>query len=208
VCDRIQRTLVKERDRFFTVATAPSIPASIKHLVDGKSTFSPSNALQQPAIAEMDDSLDENPQSNMDTAYKTTAEGFQVEQFESEFADKKNKTFMMGEGLTTMRNSNEVISQSSYDQHGNNTNFNNIRPEDSLLTSRNEIDTNSLLETLTQRRTLIEQKKIDNLMNHAYTFIQSASAKPPKLTSKAFNLTMQTEKVWNTPYNVVRGPRY
>ena len=45
-------------------------------------------------------------------------------------------------------------------------------------------------------------------MNNSYKYIQGAQTKPPKLASKIFNLTCKSEKVWNTPYSVLKGPRY
>jgi len=37
--------------------------------------------------------------------------------------------------------------------------------------------------------------------------MQSASDKPPKLCSKKFALNFDTDKIWNTPYSVITGPR-
>ena len=78
VGDRLSRTLVKERDRFFTVATAPSIPDTYKYHMAMQTTLSPSHIQHvghSPNMVDMDDSIMGRPEDdttfNMDVGFKS-----------------------------------------------------------------------------------------------------------------------------------------
>lgn len=58
------------------------------------------------------------------------------------------------------------------------------------------------------RRTNLEHKKIENLMNNSYKYVQGVTTNPPVLCPKKFNLTCQNYKINNTPYHVIKGPQF
>ena len=112
--------------------------------------------------------------------------------FEKNDSEKFNLTFQktMGEGLYTQDSTK--ISK----------NINDSSTQKSLMDGGK-----SLIECLTERRSLKEIKKLDNMMKNTYKYIQSSSEIPPNLTSRKFTMTFSTEKIKNTPYHLLSADR-